>query len=314
MVLINKPDNIDFKYIRFKKPFNIFNHTYKIDIKYNIEETIHPLIVQTPKLYIPFGVSTFGLKKYIDVSLGQQEDNQEFLSFYNFIKKFNKLIRKYNVKLPELISNKKFISCIKPGSGIFPERLTLNLYDDISIFDLNKTPININSIKSKTHGKFIFQISHIWVNEYNWGCAFNILQIIIDPTITIKEYSFIEDDEPSKCIKDDPKYVKYFKMLSMGIPKQAIKQKIILDCLDPSIIDQDPNTKLNTKLNSNNNKDETQKPVNLLQEIKLGFALKKTEPIIKKKKFSYTNTNIHVPTLSQIKNARLSLKKINTEL
>ena len=73
MVFINKPNNINFKNIKFKKPFNIFNQNYKIDIKYSNDDTIHPLIVQTPKLYIPFGISIFGTKKYIDVSLGQQD-------------------------------------------------------------------------------------------------------------------------------------------------------------------------------------------------------------------------------------------------
>lgn len=42
-------------------------------------------------------------------------------------------------------------------------------------------------------------------------------------------------------LKDDPRYSKYFKMLNMGVPKQAIRQRMTTDgCVDPNQIDNDP--------------------------------------------------------------------------
>lgn len=46
-------------------------------------------------------------------------------------------------------------------------------------------------------------------------------------------------------LKDDPRYAKYFKMLNMGVPKQAIKIKMASEgCPDPSQIDNDPDGEL----------------------------------------------------------------------
>ncbi|KAF4130317.1 Formin Homology 2 Domain [Phytophthora infestans] len=41
-------------------------------------------------------------------------------------------------------------------------------------------------------------------------------------------------------LKDMEEYGKYFRMLRMGCPKEAVKQKIIMDGLDPIILDFDP--------------------------------------------------------------------------
>ena len=41
-------------------------------------------------------------------------------------------------------------------------------------------------------------------------------------------------------LKDDPKYAKFFKMLSMHLPKGAVAQKMSVEGLDPAILDMDP--------------------------------------------------------------------------
>jgi Predicted coiled-coil domain-containing protein (DUF2360). len=51
-----------------------------------------------------------------------------------------------------------------------------------------------------------------------------------------------ENKEKSEMIKDNEKYKKYFKMKSMKIPIMAIKNKMILNNLDTSIINYDGNT------------------------------------------------------------------------
>ena len=43
-------------------------------------------------------------------------------------------------------------------------------------------------------------------------------------------------------LKEDPRYMKYFKMIAMNIPKQATKLKMQSDGLDPAILDMDPNS------------------------------------------------------------------------
>ena len=42
------------------------------------------------------------------------------------------------------------------------------------------------------------------------------------------------------CVKDDPRFSKYFKMLNMGVPAAAVKIKMSNEGADPSVIDLDP--------------------------------------------------------------------------
>jgi hypothetical protein len=39
-----------------------------------------------------------------------------------------------------------------------------------------------------------------------------------------------------KTVKDDPRYVKYFKMLKVGIPIDHIQQQMMFDGVDPNIL------------------------------------------------------------------------------
>ena len=45
---------------------------------------------------------------------------------------------------------------------------------------------------------------------------------------------------PTLKLKDDPAFLKYFKMLKMHLPRGAVEQKIIADGLDPEFLDMDP--------------------------------------------------------------------------
>lgn len=42
------------------------------------------------------------------------------------------------------------------------------------------------------------------------------------------------------AVSEHPKYMKYFKMLKVGLPKDAIKAKMAQEGVDPSFIDRDP--------------------------------------------------------------------------
>jgi len=62
---------------------------------------------------------------------------------------------------------------------------------------------------------------------------------------TSKEEEIFEG-EP--LLKDDPVYVKYFRMLKMGLPIGAVKNAMTRDDKDPSIIDLDPNKTLKSQV------------------------------------------------------------------
>uniref|UniRef100_A0A914BWG4 Uncharacterized protein n=1 Tax=Acrobeloides nanus TaxID=290746 RepID=A0A914BWG4_9BILA len=45
-----------------------------------------------------------------------------------------------------------------------------------------------------------------------------------------------ENGEPVVKIKDHPSYAMYFKMLKLGVPEAAVRQKMITEGIDPSIL------------------------------------------------------------------------------
>ena len=121
-------------------------------------------------------------------------------------------------------------------------------------------------------------------------------------------------------------------MISCGVPKQAVKHKMILDNLDPNVLDGNTNKNTNeisnTNSNENNEKKEkinnlnsslgnifamksNEKPkINIINEIKLAKLKKanKKEKILKEVKESNC---YRPPSLTQILEMKNKLNKIN---
>merc|ERR1711997_1038564 len=57
---------------------------------------------------------------------------------------------------------------------------------------------------------------------------------------------FMDEDVP---LKEDPDYIKYFKMLKMGLPMGAVKNALVRDGKDPAVIDLDTAKSLKSQIN-----------------------------------------------------------------
>jgi len=57
-----------------------------------------------------------------------------------------------------------------------------------------------------------------------------------DPNLPAK----VKEEEKKVPLKEDPRFTKYFKMLKVGMPREAVKHAMARDGLDPTIIDGDP--------------------------------------------------------------------------
>ena len=254
-------------------------------------------------------------------------------------------------------------------------------------------PININiskcilnedykNVKSKilfkwdipvpTYAISIIWIKNIWIK--NDKCGINLFMYasrvmnshILDPINfmdSTDNNKSIQVNDITKHFKDDKKekleigqmdeYAKYFKMIKMGIPKDAVKQKLILLNLDPRIIDYPDKTpyitvmhhisnpKPNSSNEENNNSTLSNTDItntNTSNKIKLNnidllnninnntIKLKKT--IINDKTLNTSDSSdsksnksnsksklnkLKVPSLDDIKNALSNLKKHNFE-
>lgn len=71
----------------------------------------------------------------------------------------------------------------------------------------------------------------------------------VDPRIIDKAPTDIVPPESAPtgpiAYKDHPKYEKYFKMVSKGVPPAAVKNSMVKDNIDPAILDKDPNEIVN---------------------------------------------------------------------
>ena len=222
---------IDPKNINIKKKLKYSEHCTLIPIKYNNDD----LIIQTPKMYIPFGekfVYNNKNKKYVDISFLNIENDNNIKIFYdnlNII--FDKINKFYKYDVDDII--KKYNK---------NDLLRLKITKNILIY--NQKRENIDKIINNTYGSFIIHLYGLWLMNDTLYFHWELLQCKLDIPIYLSEYSFIDDIKPvfnkgkgkgkGKFIPPPPPppsgvESKYDKMIKMGIPKDAVLQKMRLE-------------------------------------------------------------------------------------
>jgi hypothetical protein len=237
------------------------------------------------------------------------------------------------------------------------------LNEDYNNFNnTKKSKILFNwDIPTPTYAVSIIWIKNIWIKNKKWGInlfmyASRVMNShILDPidfmgsdsdnkTIKIQDIAkkFKDDKNASVQIGQIPEYTLYFKMLKMGIPKDAIKQKMNILDLDTRYIDYPETTPyvtfihyisnpqlgsyVNSKAKPNENDNENTvlnnsilqfRPniqLNLLNNIKSGeIKLKKVITNDKLSSVVKNTKSLKVPSLGDIQGALSKLKKINLE-
>ena len=232
----NQP--INSKDINIKKFLKYSDNYTLIPIKYNNND----LLIQTPKMYIPFGEKTLYDKKYLDLSFQNIMNDKNIGLFYHNLEtiheKVIKLFHEYNVD-----------DLIKTYNDT--DLLRLKITRDILNYDHNQNIID--KIINNTYGYFIIHLKGLWLNNqgniyYYW----ELLQSKIDVPLYLSEYSFIDDYPKGKGYKGKgngykgkgksipppppppqlilPKpLTKYDKMIKMGVPTNAVENKKKID-------------------------------------------------------------------------------------
>ena len=294
MNIILKSKDIVKDEISIKKKINISNIFTNYPIKYNSKN----LIIQTPIVFLPFGINKYNNKSYIDISLINSEVCNEMKQFKNLIKDINSLTK-------SKLKNCVFVSSYKK-SEFYPDRLRLSFYEDMLIFDESKNLMTLDSIKSKIYVKLLISPQYVWKNNNSIGILWTILQIKIYSKPILDKYSFIDDEENID---------KYTKMLKCRVPIQAIKNKMILDKKDPSLLDK--YIKTNNLSSPENSVSESGSSLSLSlmppPPINLNLNLLKLKKTNNKKHnnktSSISNSNGFKVTLEDIKNVKLKKTK-----
>jgi hypothetical protein len=308
-----KPYTINTSNILVKK--QIIPHFVPIKYILNKSEGVTDnLVFQTPIMFLPFGISNFKNKYYIDMSFMNQTKSNDIEQFKNFIIKLNN-----HFKNIICFKKLKYISSFKE-SDFFPPILKLNynftnhiqIFNDDNINITDKIIAEPNLIRPKLFAKFIIQASNIWYNNGKYGIIWNICQIKLYNNLiyTPKSFSFIDDNQPKNTNKE--KYAKYFNMLKKGVPLFAVKQKLIIDKLNPNILDN-PNDIIidNNNNNSNNSNNNNNKSMLLNSILSKNFKLKETTTNNNINKKQYKSKSLIVPSRNDIINAMNNLKNID---
>ena len=226
------------------------------------------LIIQTPLMYIPKRIIHFNNKPFLELSFNNEDNDKDVLEFknsisnledyvYNLIKKRTSLsIEKTN--LCSILKNSKNTQTKNASHMFIPLNINISkciLNEDYS--NKKKSKILFNwDIPTPTYGISIIWVKNIWIKNNKWGINLFMYTSrlmnshILDPidfmdsefdnkTIKLQdiEKHFKDDKNTSLQLGQIPEYKLYYKMLKMGIPKDAVKQKIKLIDLDTRYID-----------------------------------------------------------------------------
>tara|TARA_Y100000389_G_scaffold192591_1_gene220213 strand:- start:272 stop:1075 length:804 start_codon:yes stop_codon:yes gene_type:complete len=227
MILFYKTTIIDETLIKRNRKLSYSKDFMFVPIIYNSK----PYILQTPPLFIPFGIQSYdqdSKKYYVNVSLQNEKKfiNNCLLPFYEKIKKLHK---------NHIVEN--FIK-----ENEYSQWMRLKISEDCIHF--NETKEKINKLPPKNFGTFIIHLEGYWIFDEKIFFQWKILQSKIHTPIKLKEYAFI--DETPKSIPKPPPLPpppppipkppanKYQKMLKLGVPKTAVDHKISMDRIQAS--------------------------------------------------------------------------------
>lgn len=322
-----EPSQVKWKKIERKGNKSYLIPFYKYDPKNLVNQS--PLIIQTPKIYLPFKPSIES--HYITLSFYNQELDPKHSDFKSFLDKFDTYVQSTSVhnrltKMGFKIKKKKYCPILYYPEHAYDPTFIIGFSPNKSeIYNQLREQIEWEKVEGRVYGYFIFEIKGLWLNQDKYGLSLELKQAKINPPILFTGYQFLEDDdepEPIETLNDYQPIQQYLKMLKMGIPKPCVKQKMAMAGLDPNILDYDLKTPIieikEIKETKEINKKEKKTEIignplaNLLSANLLGSQLsnlKKTPKQEVQQKKKYKSHPFPVPDLDQIKNAIQNLKK-----
>ena len=289
------------------------------------------LLIQTPVMYIPNSIIYFNDKPFLELSFNNEEHDKDVSNFKQWIYTLEdyiyNLIKNNNHGLK--ITKNTLISIIKKGYNNKSAKLlvpiNINISKCISIDSDKRNKILFNwNIPVPTYAISIIWIKNIWIKKdkdiYKWGINLFMYATramnshMLDPTSfmgtnvdnkNIKTTDIInkfhKDEKMSILVSNVPEYETFFRMLKMGIPILAIKQKMQLLNINTNIIDYHASTPYITVLHHISNISNINVNKNNVNDNNVNIC-----SAISVYKSSNTNTSV-----STINNFSFKLKKIN---
>jgi hypothetical protein len=183
------------------------------------------IIVQTPFLSVPFGLSEFttdsGLIKYsTDVSFMNKMADTKIETFMNKMKSLDEFMIKLAVehsvswfgkKMSQEVVENLYRPILKESKD--PEKyaptmkLKIRNNDDklqVESFDMQRNEFNLHSLIPGSKVRCIIELAPVWFVNKQFGLTFNIIQIQVDSPSRMVGWSFNpEDDEDNDEVDED---------------------------------------------------------------------------------------------------------------
>ena len=310
----------DIKKLFLKGPFYLGeNEMYRLLEK--TPQKKNQIIITSPSVVL----STHSIDRhYLMVNIDHLKSTGSCVCLYQYILNLEKNLSNNKT----LVNNKKLLSVIHSWNGNKYLRFSLGI-DNIRIYDADKKSIELTDIKKGSLIKVMFWLKGLVINKNTFSLQLEIIQIrmfdILPPTeclITLDDIpeqrnsnnnlnnTISNEDSPeNNGDKNDGIPLKYKKMLNMGIPIGSVKQKCILDGVDPNILT--PGVKVKAPCSNNPLYRHPMGLVNLLgglTSVKLNRVTDndRIKTPIKKK----SSDNMLVPSLEDILSIKSQLKSI----
>lgn len=320
MVVI-KCSDLDFKLYKLDAIQKIHTKTIIPVTCFNAKD---PVLIQTPKMFLPFVYD-----KSLKLTFTNMEYDDSIVEFKKVLMRLEKHLKKlFDAKYPQYSNpnpnpnpnlNKKYNWKFMNEDFFYAD-----MDKSILIYDRFKKPIE--EISSGIYVRCILNVDSIWISDNKIGINIKCYQIqTFGNDIHLTGYGFIDDLSIVKCeykeivkevvlnpIECHEKYGKYFKMKKMGIPTEAIQQRMKLDGLIPDVINYDPDTDI-TKVKELDVK-KVEEPIKINPSLLLAGinGLKKVDPkTLIKKKLKQQNKGWNPPTVEEINNILSNLRKAN---
>jgi hypothetical protein len=316
------------------------------------------LVIKTPRIFIPHSLYARGgnqTNQYLEIVFLNEGGDPMLAALKKWIKRVEArvikiLSRRKTIKLDD----KEFTSLLKEDDNYKSSKIYLTIQSDKNeCIDTDNKPIPSWEFVAPCYGFFVLQFKNIWMNASKWGInlytqgAMVLPSQIGNPPQVKIQHLFDDELLAYRPIGDDECYQRFYKMLKMGVPLQAVQHKMLSEAphLIQSVMKYSSDTLIINipELNNNNNEVSSippappappsfssfqKNPMNpddirkqILGAITGGVQLRKTsesqqhsnsQGIEKKKIMGNIRRDLMVPTLDEIRNALQNLKKKET--
>lgn len=194
------------------------NYKFIVDVYNKTKTPLQKIWIHIPKVRTCFDtINTNNDSTPLSVTLGPLKDTLN--DIYNLIKLIEKTVKKKN-----LSSN--FKSSIKKVPDFFPKfNCSIPIKNnkwDIPVYDHNHKLVNINNLNRGDYVSMFIELSHVWINDWNFGCSWTVKQLKIYPIIDFSVCLFINETpvDPEPISKPS---IKQNETNIINIPPPTIK-------------------------------------------------------------------------------------------